>query len=221
MATIFQRINLIVKSNINDLLNKFEDPEKIIDQCIIDSKREYANMMKEVSEVKGNLKIEEQRLEKTQKSIAEWNHVAERAVKAGNDDDARSALKNIAAERSQETVQEAVVANCRDAAAKATKALNEFADQIKAMEMKKGELKSKAIAARSQQRANAIKSKGIASGLSKFNEMAEKIDANVATQEAMAELATTESEDENLKLKYSSPDVEDDLAALKRKLLSN
>ena len=38
MATIFQRISLIVKSNVNELLDRFEDPEKINDQCIIDAK---------------------------------------------------------------------------------------------------------------------------------------------------------------------------------------
>ena len=37
MAGIFDRIGMIVKSNLNELLDKFEDPEKIIDQTIIDA----------------------------------------------------------------------------------------------------------------------------------------------------------------------------------------
>ena len=49
MATIFQRISLIVKSNVNDLLDRFEDPEKMIDQCIIDAKEEYSTLLKDTA----------------------------------------------------------------------------------------------------------------------------------------------------------------------------
>ena len=85
--------------------------------------------------------------------------------------------------------------------------------------MKKSELKSKAIAARSQEKANAIKSRNMAGSLSKFNEMAEKINANLATQEAMAELTgASDKEEEDLIAKYSSPDVDDALAELKRQM---
>ena len=44
MAGIFDRIGMIVKSNLNELLDKFEDPEKIIDQTIIDAVQEYGNI---------------------------------------------------------------------------------------------------------------------------------------------------------------------------------
>lgn len=46
MAGIFDRIGMIVKSNLNELLDKFEDPEKIIDQTIIDAVQEYGNIKK-------------------------------------------------------------------------------------------------------------------------------------------------------------------------------
>ena len=106
---------------------------------------------------------------------------------------------------------------CEEAFNKAESALNSFADQIHAMEMKKGELKSKAIAAKSQQKANTIKSKNIAGSLSKFNEMAERIDSNLAAEEALAELTgANDKEEEDLLAKYSTPDVDDALAELKK-----
>ena len=59
----------------------------------------------------------------------------------------------------------------------------------------------------------------MAGSLSKFNEMAEKINANLATQEAMAELTgASDKEEEDLIAKYSSPDVDDALAELKRQM---
>lgn len=219
MATIFQRVSLIIKSNVNDLLDRFEDPEKIIDQCLSDAKEEYAVMLKDTATVKGNLKIAKDKLQDIEKECNQWQSIAEKAVKANNDGDARKALHNLEECKQQKTSQESVVSKCEDAANKAVASLNSFADQIRAMEMKKDELKSKAIAAKSQQKANALKSKSIAGSLSKFNEMAEKIDSNLAAQEAMAELTgANEKEDEDLLAKYSSPDVDDALAELKKKM---
>ncbi|RHB42208.1 PspA/IM30 family protein [Enterocloster aldenensis] len=219
MATIFQRVSLIIKSNVNELLDRFEDPEKIIDQCLSDAKEEYAVMLKDTATVKGNLKIAKNKLQNIEKDCNQWQSVAEKAVKAGNDGDARKALQNLEECKQQKTSQESVVSKCEDATNKAVASLNSFADQIRAMEMKKDELKSKAIAAKSQQKANALKSKSIAGSLSKFNEMAEKIDSNLAAQEAMAELTgANEKEDEDLLAKYSSPDVDDALVELKKKM---
>lgn len=219
MATIFQRISLIIKSNVNDLLDRFEDPEKIINQCIIDAKEEYSAMLKDTAVVKGNLTLAKEKLKKTQESRAQWQSIAEKAVRAGNDDDARKALKNAAEAKTQEESQQLVVDKCGEAADKAVAALNAFADQIHAMEMKKDELKAKAIAASSQQKANAIKSRNMVGSLNKFNEMADKVDADLAAQEAMAELiGAGEKEEEDLISKYSSPDVDDALAELKRQM---
>ena len=219
MATIFERISLIIKSNVNDLLTRFEDPEKIIDQCLIDAKEEYAVMLKETASVKGSLTVAKKKLNELKEEEAQWQSIAEKAVKAGNDGDARKALQNVMEAKTQAESQQAVVDKCEEAAGKAEAALNSFADQIRGMEMKKEELKSKAVAARSQQKANELKSRNVAGSLSKFNEMAERIDADLGGQEALAELTGAEDrEEEDLKAKYSSPDVDDALAELKKKL---
>lgn len=218
-ATIFQRVSLILRSNINDLLSRYENPEKIIDQCIIDAKREYAKMLNDVASVKGNLASEKKKLVKLQDSYHEWQSIAEKAVRKGNDEDARKALTNAAADESSLAAQKTVVENCEKATAEAEASLKSFADQIAAMELKKGELKSKAVAARSQQKANEIKSNSLAGSLSTFNEMAERIDANIETQKAKAELTGADvTADEDLRAKYAAPDVEDALAELKKKI---
>lgn len=219
MANIFQRVSLIIKSNINDLLDRFEDPEKIIDQCIVDAKEEYAVMLQDTATVKGNLTIAKKKLDEFTKEESEWMAIAEKAVKAGNDGDAKTALQKAMNAKAQKETQQDVVDKCQIASDKAVDALNSFSEQINAMEMKKNELKSKAIAARSQEKANSLSSKNIAGSLSKFNEMAEKINADLAAQEAMAELTgTTDNAEEDLREKYSAPDVDDALAELKKKM---
>ena len=54
MAGIFDRIGTIVKANINELIDKFEDPEKLIDQTIIDAVQEYGTMKKASLDVLAN-----------------------------------------------------------------------------------------------------------------------------------------------------------------------
>jgi len=218
MSNIFQRVSLIIRSNVNDILERYEDPEKIIDQCIIDAKDEYAKMVQEVASVKGTWSVEKKKLEGLEKELATWQSVAEKAVRAGNDDDARKALVSVNAYKERIASQQTVVMKCEDSTSKSVQALNEFAEQIQVMEGKRGELKSKAIASRSTQRANEIKSKQTIGGLSKFNEMAEKIDSKLAAEEAMAELVSTDTVEDNLLEKYSAPNVDDDLAALKQEL---
>lgn len=50
----FDRIGTIVKANINELIDKFEDPEKLIDQTIIDAVQEYGNMKEASLDVLAN-----------------------------------------------------------------------------------------------------------------------------------------------------------------------
>lgn len=77
MAGIFDRIGMIVKSNLNELLDKFEDPEKIIDQTIIDAVQEYGNMKKTALDVLANETLTKKQLDELKKEAETWHPCSE------------------------------------------------------------------------------------------------------------------------------------------------
>ena len=85
MAGIFDRIGMIVKSNLNELLDKFEDPEKIIDQTIIDAVQEYGNMKKTALDVLANETLTKKQLDELKKEAETWHSIAVKALTAGNE----------------------------------------------------------------------------------------------------------------------------------------
>lgn len=93
MAGIFARISDIFKANINDLLDKAEDPEKMIKQMVIEMEEAVNKATTAVGSAIANEKmLEKQHVEK-KKLAGEWQQRAVKAVNAGRDDLARQALE--------------------------------------------------------------------------------------------------------------------------------
>lgn len=89
---IFKRISDVFKANINDLINKAEDPEKMLNQMIIDMNEHLIEAKKGVaSAIADEKRLERQMLENKSKA-SEWEQKAMLAVKAGKDDLAKQAL---------------------------------------------------------------------------------------------------------------------------------
>lgn len=93
MAGIFERMATIVKANVNDLIDKFEDPAKIVDQTIADAKVEYAKIKKESLSVLANENMAKKELDRLNAEADKWHGIAASALKAGNEEDARKALE--------------------------------------------------------------------------------------------------------------------------------
>ena len=93
MAGIFDRIGTIVKANINELIDKFEDPEKLIDQTIIDAVQEYGTMKKASLDVLANETLTKKQLDELKKEAETWHSISVKALTAGNEADAKKALE--------------------------------------------------------------------------------------------------------------------------------
>src|SRR5512141_798544 len=90
---IFSRISTLFKSNVNDLISKAEDPEKMLNQVVLDMQNQLVEAKKQVAvSIADQKRLEKQRDE--QGDLAqEWERKAMLAVKAGDDALAREALK--------------------------------------------------------------------------------------------------------------------------------
>src|SRR5512145_2444051 len=93
MAGIFARISDIFKANINDLLDKAEDPEKMIKQMVIEMQEAVNKATTAVGSAIANEKQLERQYNDKKKQSDEWQERAMKAVTAGRDDLARQALE--------------------------------------------------------------------------------------------------------------------------------
>ena len=89
---VFQRIRLILNSNINHMISKAENPEKILEQLIIEMRKQLQEAKKEVAVVVAEEKRLERQLQNEKKEAADWEKKAMFAVRSGRDELARQAL---------------------------------------------------------------------------------------------------------------------------------
>ena len=159
MAGIFDRIGMIVKSNLNELLDKFEDPEKIIDQTIIDAVQEYGNMKKTALDVLANETLTKKQLDELKKEAETWHSIAVKALTAGNEADAKKALEKENDCQTRAASQEAAYEAARQAADTVRGKLRQMEGEINDMKQKAAQIKAKAVTAKVTKKAAELTSR--------------------------------------------------------------
>lgn len=89
---IFQRLGTLIKSNINDLISKAEDPEKMLSQVLVDMKNQLVEAKKQVAVAIGDEKRLKKQWDEQVVQAKEWERKAMMAVHAGDDGLAKEAL---------------------------------------------------------------------------------------------------------------------------------
>ncbi|MBN1410513.1 MAG: PspA/IM30 family protein [Spirochaetales bacterium] len=192
---IFKRLSDVFKANINDLISKAENPEKMLNQMIIDMNEHLIEAKKGVaSSIADEKRLERQLLENKNKS-KEWESKAMLAVKAGKDDLAKQALV-----RKQEyegyVVQlqpqwEAQHAAC----AKLKESLKALQDKIEEAQRKKNILIARAKRAETTKKINQTMGNiGNNDAFAVFDRMSEKVEKIEAEADAMVELSDLSTE---------------------------
>lgn len=92
--SIFQRMGDLLKANINDMLDKAENPEKMVKQIIIDMEEQTRNAAQSLGQAMGSEKQAFKQLEMAKKTSQEWEAKAKLAIQAGNQELAKKALAN-------------------------------------------------------------------------------------------------------------------------------
>ncbi|HYJ12564.1 MAG TPA: PspA/IM30 family protein [Thermomicrobiales bacterium] len=90
---ILDRMSRLVRANVNDLLDRAEDPDKMIDQIIRDMQASITDARRQVAAMIAQEKELEADLKQARSLSDEWGEKAKRAVAAGKDDLAREALR--------------------------------------------------------------------------------------------------------------------------------
>lgn len=220
---ILQRFGDIMKSNINALLDKCEDPEKMIDQTLRDLQEDLAEVKKETASVMADEKRCQRVYDEHQAEVTKWTGLAEKALVAGNEEDARKFLaKKQAEEANLASVQTALQA-AQTNSNKMRQLHDKLTKDIEELDSRRDSIKAKIAVAKTQQKVNDIVG-GIDStaSISAFERMEVKANKMLDEANAMTDLNTNqEGSVEALADKYdAAPDanVDAELAAMKAKL---
>lgn len=222
---VIARFKDIMSANINALLDKAEDPAKMIDQYLRDLEEDLGKVKAETAAVMAEETRCRRLLDECTEEIEKMQKYAEKAVMAGNDEDARQFLgKKAQLTEKQASLQQAYDA-AADNAAKMRKMHDKIVNDIAELNERKDAIKAKIAVAKTQEKMNKIGSsiEGAAETMSAFDRMEAKANKMLDEANAMAELNKGAANDiDALASKYDDPSgsaaVDDELAALKAKL---
>ena len=215
--TIVERISTLVRANINDLIDRAEDPEKVIKQLLMDMNSQLLQAKTQVAAAIADEKQLYDRYQQNQAQADEYQHKAELAVQKGEDDLAREALTRRTA--FQQTADG--FKSQYDAQAKQVEVLKEALDELEA-KIQEAETKKDLLIARSRRAKAETEIRTTLSGLDQGGALAsfERMEDKVNQQEARA-AALGEVESDSIETRFAALEtadqVERDLAELKAK----
>jgi phage shock protein A len=90
---LLERVSTLIRANLNDLIDRAEDPEKMIKQVILDMDNQYLQVKTQVAISIADLHMLEKKRKENQESMEEWFRKAEKSVEKQQDDLARIALE--------------------------------------------------------------------------------------------------------------------------------
>lgn len=218
---IFERLGDLVRSNINDLIDRAEDPEKMVKQLIIDMEEQlrdatsgYATAMAGVNQVK-------KQMEQAQAQSKQWENKAKMALTAGNEELAKQALGHKA---DSDALADTYKTNYETMSSR----LMDMKSQVDILKQKLSEARSRQamLIARSKMAdANAAMAKSLGgmdskSAFAKMDKMEAKIADKEARAEAFAEVSGVDTAGESDPFATMEQDmaVNSDLERLKKEM---
>ena len=187
---IFDRFKTVVSSNINDMISKAENPEKMLNQLVLDMNEQMIESKKAVAmAIADEKKLEREALENKRQS-EDWEKKAMLAVRANRDDLAKEALvrkQEYEGYASQLSTQWQAQ---KDSVEKLKVSLRELQNKIDEASRKKNILIARSKRAEAQDKINKTMSSisGNKSAFDTFERMAKKVDELEARTEAAKEL---------------------------------
>ncbi|TAF64398.1 MAG: PspA/IM30 family protein [Cytophagales bacterium] len=218
---IFGRISDIFKANVNDMLDKMEDPEKMIKQMVIEMQEAIAKSTSALATAMAQEKKLERDYQAQAQASQNWEAKATQALSAGNEDLARKAL----AEKAKADQMAAQYKQMYEQANAVTSNLRQQVEQLKAKlgeaKMKESTLIARSQAAKAQEKiAKEIGNFDSGSAFAKFDKWEQKIVESESRAEAFTQLSEGNmgSLNDEFKALEQNQAVDDELAKLKAKL---
>jgi phage shock protein A len=218
---MFTRMTDILRSNINEALDRAEDPEKLIRQMIREMEEAVNKATASVGTAVANQKRLERQRDERVTQTQDWQRKAERAVEAGEDELARRALE-------RKTVLQRAAEDLAPPAEESRRTAQQLREQLRELKGKLEEARTRQVTLMARHRAAEARKKLAQSihglgddAFSSFERFEQRVEESEAEAEAHTEVAS-ELDDVERRVRDldRSASVEEELRALKERLLS-
>jgi phage shock protein A len=214
---LLERVSTLVRANLNDLIDKAEEPEKMIKQVILDMQNQLLQVKTQVAIAIADQHLLGKKQKENADKVAEWMRKAELAVDKKEDDLARASLQRVESYRElsesftqQVADQKAQVENLKSALRKLDQKLTEA--EAKADVLMAQQRRARAVTKASDARM----AMGDSSKAATFDRMKRKVAHSEAVSEAKSEIAGSDINDRLAALEKEDR-IEQLLAELKGK----
>jgi len=214
---LLERVSTLVRANLNDLIDRAENPSKMIKQVILDMENQLLQVKTQVAISIADQHMLEKKQAESEAKAAEWLRKAELAVEKGQDDLARAALeRHKSSERTSESFKQQVE-DQRAQVATLKAALGKLEQKLAEAQSKSDMLLAQHRRARALGRASDAQiAIGGRSTLRTFERMKEKVTVHEAVSQAKADMVTDDVDDRFTQLERDD-EIDRLLADLKAK----
>ncbi len=215
---LFDRISRVVRANVNDMVSKAEDPEKILEQAIIDMQEDLVQLRQAVAKAIAQQKRTQQQYNQAQTNANQWQSRAQLALQKGDENLAREALQRKKSHAETAATLKAQYDGQSGQVDTLKRSLMQLESKISEAKTKKNMLKARMQSAKAQEQfQNSLGSLNSSGAMGAFERMEEKVLEAEATSQASEELLGGDLESQFAQLESGS-DVDDELAAMKAQL---
>jgi phage shock protein A len=215
---LFDRISRVVKANLNDMVSNAEDPEKMLEQSILEMQEDLVQLRQGVAQAIAAQKRTEQQYNQAQNEANKWQRNAQLALQKGDENLARQALER---KKSFAETANTLKTNLEGQVGQIDtlkRSLIGLESKISEAKTKKDMLKARISAAKAQEQLQSTVGRiGTSSAMAAFERMEEKVLLQEARAQSAQELAGADLESQFAQLEAGS-DVDDELAALKAQM---
>lgn len=220
---IFERVSDLIRSNINDLIDKAENPEKMVKQIIIDMETQLTKSTQSLGTAMGSLNQIKKQLANAEEQSNVWQNKAKTCLEQGNEELAKQALEN-------KVKQDKMVTQYQEMVTSMETQVNEIKTQVDILKQKLEEARSKQaiLVARSQmadaksQMAKTLGNMDSKSAFAKMEKMEQKIEAKEAQADAFSEVSgIQESQNDPFEKMDEENKINEELEKLKQQMNNN
>lgn len=220
---IISRFRDIMSANINAILDKCEDPAKMIDEYMRQVTEQLAEVKKETAEVMAEEKRTKRLVDANKEQIEKYDALARKALTAENEDDARVFLGKKQEFMNKEADLQKSYSVALDNANKMREMHDKLTKDVQTLEERRKSIKSKVAVAKTQEKLNKVAGtmEVTSNSMKAFEKMEAKADNMLDTANSVAELSEEPQDPAiDLEAKYtnSAESVEEELEKMKKEM---